>query len=63
MAVSAIASAPAHAAGPQGAQSSSSHLHNGRRIQSMTDIDAQGSSVASKPSATGQTGSKVDITV
>jgi len=62
MAVSAIASAPSHAAGPQPAQSSA-HTHNGRRIQSMTDIDAQGSSVGAKPSPTGKIGSNVDITV
>lgn len=63
MAVPGIASGPSHAASPQAAQSSSAHLHNGRRLQSITDIDAQGSSVASAPSTTGKIGSKVDITV
>lgn len=62
MAVSAIASAPS-AASPQAAQSSSAHAHNGRRIQSMTDIVAQESSAGSKPSTTGKIGSTVDITV
>jgi hypothetical protein len=63
MALSGIASGASHAASQQAAQSSSSHVHNGRRIQSLTDIDAQGSSVASAPGATGKIGSKVDITV
>jgi hypothetical protein len=63
MAISAIAPAPSHPASQQAAQSSSAHVHNGRRMQSITDIDAQGSSLASAPNATGKTGSKVDITV
>ena len=63
MAIPAIASAPSHAAYQQAAQSSSQHVHNGRRMQSITDIDAQGSSVASAPSATGKIGSKVDVSV
>jgi hypothetical protein len=63
MAVSVTAAANSHAISPQSAQSSGQNRHNGHRMQSMTDIDAQGSSMASRPSPTGKIGSKVDVTV
>jgi hypothetical protein len=63
MAVSGISSAASsHVASQQTASTSSRHLQSGQRVPSMTDIDAQGSSVASAPSATGKIGSKIDIT-
>jgi hypothetical protein len=40
---------------PQVSQHKHSHFH------SMSDIDSQGSSLASAPSSTGKTGSKVDV--
>jgi len=36
--------------------------HRHGQFRSLSDIDAQSSSVASAPSSTGKTGSKVDIT-
>jgi hypothetical protein len=61
MAVSGISSASFSAASQHAAQSPSHHKHGGHRPQSLTDIDAAGSSVASAPSTTGKIGSKVDI--
>ena len=63
MGVMAISGIPA--AGPpsqQAAQLSGQHKHGGHHARSLSDIDAQGSSVASAPSATGKVGSKVNIT-
>jgi hypothetical protein len=53
--------AGAHTANHQTAHAPSVRPNNGRQTPSMTDIDAQGSSVASAPSSTGKIGSKVDI--
>jgi hypothetical protein len=61
MAMSAIASAGFHAASHQ-TQSVSQHKHGGHRASSLSDIDAAGSSMASAPSATGKTASKLDVT-
>jgi hypothetical protein len=61
MALSAIASAGSHAASHQ-TQSVSQHKHGGHRAAALSDVDAAGSSVASAPSATGKTGSKLDVT-
>ena len=38
------------------------HKHGGHRSRSLSDIDVQGSSLATAPSATGKVGSKIDIT-
>jgi hypothetical protein len=45
----------------QAAQAAGPHRHNGRRVASLTDIDAQGSSMASPPSSTGKLGSRINI--
>jgi len=62
MAVSAVSAAGAYSAS-QPLPSVSQHKHNGKQMPSLSDIDAQGSSVATPPSATGKIGSKVDLTV
>jgi hypothetical protein len=61
MATSAITSGGIYATSQQPLQSVSQHKH-GHHSRSMSDIDTQGSSLASPPSATGKTGSKVDVT-
>ena len=61
MAISGMSSASFHASAQQGLQSLSHHKHSGRPGQSLTDVDAAGSSVASAPSGTGKIGSKIDI--
>jgi hypothetical protein len=38
------------------------HKHAGHHSRSLSDIDLQGSSLATAPSATGKIGSKIDIT-
>ena len=50
-----------HASSQQAVQSLA-HKHGGRSGQSLTDVDATGSSVASPPSATGKVGSKLNVT-
>jgi len=42
-------------------QSLSHNRHGGHHGQSLSDVDATGSSVASAPSKTGKIGSKIDI--
>jgi hypothetical protein len=42
-------------------QSLSQHRQSGQRNASISDVDAVGSSVASPPSATGKTGSKLNV--
>jgi hypothetical protein len=59
MAISGIAGAGFHVASHQSAQSAT-HKHAAR--PSLADIDSTGSSVATPPSGTGKTGSKVNIT-
>ena len=61
MAISGMSSAGFHASSQQAVQSLSHHKHGGHRGQSLTDVDAAGSSVASAPSKTGKIGSKIDI--
>ena len=46
MAISGMSSASFHASGQQALQSLSHHKHGGRHGQSLSDIDATGSSVA-----------------
>jgi hypothetical protein len=43
------------------AQSSGPHRHRGQ-LASMSDVDTQGSSVASAPSSSSKVGSKLDVT-
>jgi hypothetical protein len=63
MAISGISlAASSHVGSQQAASTSSHHRQSGQRTPSMTDIDAQGSSVASAPTATGKIGSRVNIT-
>ena len=62
MAISGMSSASFHASSQQAMQSLSHHKSGGRHGQSLTDIDAAGSSVGSAPSKTGKTGGKIDIT-
>jgi hypothetical protein len=61
MAIPGMSSASFHASGQSALQSLSHHKHGGRHGQSLSDIDATGSSVASAPSKSGKIGSKIDI--
>jgi hypothetical protein len=51
-----------HSASQQVSPSSAAHRHHGHQVRSTSDIDVQGSSVASAPSSTGKIGSKINIT-
>jgi hypothetical protein len=62
MSISGIASAGFHAATQQAVQSLTHHKRGGHHGQSLTDVDATSSSVASAPSRTGKIASKIDIT-
>ena len=59
MAISGMSLAGFRALSQQAAHSLSHPKHGGRHGQSLTDVDATSSSVASAPS---KTGSKIDIT-
>jgi hypothetical protein len=59
MAISGMSSAGFHASSQQALQSLSHHKYGGHHGHSLTD--AASSSVASAPSTTGKTGSKIDI--
>jgi hypothetical protein len=60
MTISGISTAAAVGAySPQPVSPSAHQKHN--HFHSLSDVDAQGSSVASSPSTSGKTGSKVDI--
>ena len=61
MAISGMSSAGFHALSQQALQSLSHHKYGGHHGHSLTDVDATSSSVASTPSKTGKTGSKIDI--
>jgi hypothetical protein len=63
MAIAAASAANFQAASQQGLQSLAPHKHGGHHFQSIVDVDAAGSSLSSAPSATGKTGSKVNMTV
>jgi len=64
MALSAIfAHASSQASGAQPSQAATHHRHGGHSAKSISDVDAQSSSVAAAPSATGRIGSKLDVTV
>jgi hypothetical protein len=63
MAISAVSSAAAgaYASSQPPLSAVGQHKHGGHHSRSMTDIDGQGSSVATAPSSTGKIGSKVDM--
>jgi len=61
MAISGMSSAGFHASTQQAVQSLSHPKHGGRHGQSLTDVDATSSSVASTPGKTGKIGSTIDI--
>jgi hypothetical protein len=63
MAISGITPGSIYATNSQPLQSMSQHKQNAHHSISMSDIAAQGSSVASAPSSTGKVGSKVNFTV
>jgi len=64
MALSAISShSTSQASGAQSSQAAGHHRHGGHHAKSISDTDAQSSSVASAPSSTGRIGSKLDVTV
>lgn len=63
MAISGVTPGSIYAASSQPLQSISQHKQNAHHSMSMSDIDAQGSSVASTPSASGKVGSKINLTV
>jgi hypothetical protein len=63
MAVSGLTPGSIYATNSQPLQSISQHKQNTHHSISLSDIDAQGSSVASAPSSTGKVGSKVNLTV
>jgi hypothetical protein len=64
MAVSGIfVTASAAVSAQQTLQPQSPHKHGHHRTGSITDVDAQSSSIATAPGSTGKIGSKVDITV
>jgi hypothetical protein len=62
MAISGISAGSSHASAQQAVQSLGQHKHGGHHLHSLSDIDAQGSSVMSAASSTGKVGSKVDVT-
>lgn len=63
MAISATSAAGIYTMGQQPTQSVSQHKHGGHRSHSLSDIDAQGSSLATAPSTTGKIGSKLNVAV
>ena len=63
MAISGVsATAGAYAASQQPVQSIGQHKHGKHQAMSISDVDAQSSSIASAPGTTGKIGSKIDIT-
>jgi hypothetical protein len=62
MAVSGVSPVSAYAVSQQ-VQSLSPHKHGSRHASSLSDVDAQSSSVATSASSTKRVGGKVDITV
>jgi hypothetical protein len=64
MAMSGISAAGFQASSQQAVQSLSPHKHGGHHHStSLSDVGAQGSSLASTVSSSGKVGSKVDVTV
>jgi len=62
MAITGVAPGGIYATSQQPLSTVSQHKHGGHHSTSLSDIDAQGSSVASSPSSTGKVGSKIDVT-
>jgi hypothetical protein len=63
MSVSAISAGGIYATSQQPVQSLSYNKQASHRPTSLSDIDAQSSSLATAPSLTGKVGSKVNLTV
>lgn len=61
MATSGIASVGASLASQQPLQALGQHKHGKHHAKSISDVDAQSSSIASSASSTGKVGSKIDI--
>jgi len=61
MAISGISAASSPPPSQPPVQTLGRHKHGGHHAQSLSDVDAQGSSVASAPSSTGKVGSKVNM--
>jgi hypothetical protein len=62
MAVSGMSlAASSHMTSQQAASTSNRQRQSAQKMPSLTDIDAQGSSVMTAPSATGKIGSKINI--
>ena len=62
MAISGVSSAAAYAAS-QPIQQTGQHKHGKHHAGSISDVDAQSSSIASAGGSSGQIGSKIDISV
>jgi hypothetical protein len=62
MAISAISTAVPPPLSQQATQALGHHKRGGHHASSLSDIDVQGSSVATAPSSTGKIGSKLDVT-
>jgi len=62
MAISGVSPGGVYATSQQPLPSASHYKHSGQHSTSISDIDAQGSSVASPPSSTGKIGSKLNVT-
>jgi len=62
MAISGVTPGSINATGQPPLTSISQHKHGRHNSTSLSDIDAQGSSVATTPSSTGKVGSKINIT-
>jgi len=61
VAVSAISTGSPYQPSTHAASQTAHHQRAGGRQPSLSDIDAQGSSVASPPSSTGKVGSKLNV--
>ena len=61
MTISGISAAGSQPSSQQAVQSLGQHKHGGHHSHSLSDIDAQGSSVTSALSSTGKVGGKVDV--
>jgi len=62
MAISGVTPGSINATGQPPLSSISQYKHARHHSTSLSDVDAQGSSVASMPSSTGKVGSKINIT-
>jgi hypothetical protein len=62
MAISGVTPGGINATSQPPLSSISQHKHGGHQSNSMSNIDAFGSSVVSPPSSTGKVGSKINVT-